>query len=62
MTNDGLRISRAELEANLMGKIEDRAFTADLRPLLAPGIEWDLHRAARLVLDEIAPCLPGEPW
>lgn len=24
--------------------------------------EWDLHRAARLVLDEIAPRLPGEPW
>lgn len=59
---DGLRISRAELEANLTSKLEDRVFTADLRPLLAPDVEWDLRRAARLVLDEIAPRLPGDPW
>ena len=37
-------------------------FTADLQPLLAPGVEWDLHRAAQLVLDEIAPRLLGEAW
>ena len=24
--------------------------------------ERDLHLAARLVLDEIVPFLPGEPW
>jgi predicted nucleotidyltransferase component of viral defense system len=59
---DGLRISRAELEANLTSKLEDRVFTADLRPLLAPNVEWDLRRAARLTLDEIAPRLPGDPW
>lgn len=58
----GHRISRAELEANLAGKLQDRVFTADLQPLLAPGVEWDLHRAARLVLDEIAPRLPGATW
>jgi predicted nucleotidyltransferase component of viral defense system len=58
----GQRISRAELEANLAGKLEDRVFTADLQPLLAPGVEWDLHRAAQLVLDEIAPRLLGEAW
>ena len=58
----GRRISRAELETNLASKLEDRVFTADLQPLLAPGVEWDLHRAARLVLDEIAPRLPGEAW
>jgi predicted nucleotidyltransferase component of viral defense system len=60
--SDGLRISRAELEANLAGKLEDRVFNADLQPLLAPDVAWDLHRAARLVLDEIAPRLPGEAW
>lgn len=59
---DGLRVSRAELEANLAGKLQDRVFTADLQPLLAPAVEWDLHRAAELVLGEIAPRLPGEPW
>ncbi len=62
LESDGLRVSRAELEANLTGKLEDRVFTADLQPLLAYGVEWDLHRAARLVLDEIAPRLPGEAW
>lgn len=59
LESDGLRISRAELEANLTGKLEDGVFTADLQPLLAHGVEWDLHRAARLVFDEIAPRLPG---
>lgn len=59
---DGLHVSRAELEANLAGKLQDRIFTADLHPLLAPGIEWDLDRAAQLVLDEIAPRLPGGTW
>ncbi len=62
LRSDGLRVSRAELEANLMGKLEDRVFTADLQPLLAPGVEWDLERAARLVFDEITPRLPGEAW
>lgn len=59
---DGLRVSRAELEANLADKMRDRLFTADLQPLLAPGVEWDLGSAARLILDEIAPRLPGEAW
>jgi hypothetical protein len=59
---DGLRVSRAELEANLAGKLQDRVFTADLQPLLAPGVEWELGRAARLVRDEIAPRLAGETW
>lgn len=59
---DGFRVSRAELEANLAGKLEDRVFRADLGPLLAPGVAWDLGRAARFVLDEIAPRLSGEAW
>ena len=59
---DGLRVSCAELEANLAGKLQDRVFTADLQPLLAPGVEWKLDRAAQLVRDEIAPRLPGEAW
>ena len=59
---EGHRVSRAELEANLAGKLEDRRFTADLQPLLAPGVEWDLDSAARLIFDEIAPRLRGEPW
>lgn len=57
-----LRVSRENLEANLSSELEDRVFTTDLRPLLAPDVDWDLRRAARLVLDQIAPRLPGDPW
>jgi hypothetical protein len=62
LRSSGLRVSRAELEANLRRKLEDPLFTADLRPLLASGVDWDLDSAARLVFEEIAPRLPGEPW
>jgi predicted nucleotidyltransferase component of viral defense system len=58
----GLRVSRAELESNLSEKLRDPVFTADLRPLLAPGVEWDMSRGLRFVLDEIAPRLEGEAW
>jgi predicted nucleotidyltransferase component of viral defense system len=56
------RVSRAEFEANLVGKLDDARFTADLSPLLAPGVVWDLAKAARLVADEVMPRLSGEPW
>lgn len=46
----------------LAAKLQDRVFTADLQPLLAPAVEWDLDRAMRLVLDEVATKLPGESW
>ena len=59
---EGLRVSRAEMEANLAGKLKDRRFLADLQPLLAPGIEWDLEAAFRWVFQEIAPRLAGDPW
>jgi len=59
---EGLRVSRAEMEANLAGKLKDRRFVADLRPLLAPGIEWDLEEAAAWVCQEVTPRLGGEPW
>ncbi|MFN7943040.1 MAG: nucleotidyl transferase AbiEii/AbiGii toxin family protein [Thermoanaerobaculia bacterium] len=59
---DGLRVSRAEFEANLHGKLQDRVFQADLGPVLARGVAWDLGQAASFVLDEIAPRLSGEAW
>ena len=58
----GQRISRAEFEANLASKLDDALFSADLEPLLAPGVEWNRAAAARLVADRLAPRLPGEPW
>lgn len=59
---EGLSVSRAEMEANLAGKLKDRRFVADLHPLLAPGIEWDLESAAEWVSQNITPRLGGEPW
>lgn len=57
-----LRVSRAELEANLDGKIKDRRFIADLQPLLAPGVEWDPDLAVKWLAEEVAPRLEGDPW
>lgn len=59
---EGLRVSRAEMEANLAGKLEDHGFAADLGPLLAPGIAWDLKGALEWAFEEITPRLGGEPW
>jgi predicted nucleotidyltransferase component of viral defense system len=59
---DGLRVSRAEMEANLAGKRRDRRFIADLQPLLAPGTEWDLESAFEWAYQEITPRLEGDPW
>lgn len=60
--NEGLRVSRAEFEANLIQKLDDSAFTADLRPLLAPGVDWDLATASSWIMAELIAHLPGEPW
>ena len=62
LEHGGHRVSRAELQANLSRKIDDPAFTADLQPLLAPGVDWNLESAARLIAEEIAPRLHGKPW
>ena len=59
---EGLRVSRAEMEANLAGKLKDQRFFADLRPLLAPGIGWDFEAAVEWISREITPRLEGEPW
>lgn len=57
-----LRVSRAEMEANLARKLKDQRFLGDLRPLLAPGTEWDLEAAAEWAFQEITPRLEGDPW
>ena len=59
---EGHRVSRAEFEANLAGKLQDPVFLADLQPLLAPGIAWDLDAAAEWTFKEITPRLTGNPW
>jgi predicted nucleotidyltransferase component of viral defense system len=62
LESDGVRVSRAELEANLHGKLHDAQFQRDVVPLLATGTTWDRAAAADYVLAELAPLLPGEAW
>ena len=62
LEQEGRRISRAEFEANFAQKVDDPAFTADVGPLLAPGVDWDRVDAARLVAEQVGPRLKGEPW
>jgi predicted nucleotidyltransferase component of viral defense system len=59
---DGVRISRAEFESNLLAKLADPVFTQDLAPLLSPGIEWHLEEAARKIHEILLARLPGDPW
>lgn len=62
MEHGGLRVSRAEFEANLHEKLAREDFGRDVAPLLSPGIEWNLSSAADFVLRELVSRLPGEPW
>lgn len=62
LDEDGLRVSRAEFEANLAAKVGDLTFKRDIGPLLAPYATWDLHDAARYAREELLGRLPGAPW
>jgi predicted nucleotidyltransferase component of viral defense system len=62
LENDGLRVSRAELELNLHEKLADQTFLSDVEPLVAPDTVWSVDDAARYVERDIVPLLPGERW
>ena len=49
----GLIVRRAEVEANLLAKLRDRAFRADIGPLLAPGVHHDVDEAGAWVVAEL---------
>lgn len=56
-------VSRAQFEANLAGKMQDRAFLDDITPLLrpdAPAFDW--RAAEQAVKSTLIERLPGEPW
>ncbi len=59
---DGLRVSRAEFEANLSKKLADPRFLNDVAPLLAPRVPWDIEDAERYTKEDILVRLPGKPW
>lgn len=62
LAHAGHRVSRAEFEANLAGKLADAAFLADLDPLLAADTAWDAREAGQVVRANLLARLPGEPW
>ncbi len=52
-------VSRAQFERNLHEKSLDRAFLADIKPLLAAGIEYDASEALQVVRKSLIEALPG---
>ncbi|MCZ6772028.1 MAG: nucleotidyl transferase AbiEii/AbiGii toxin family protein [Proteobacteria bacterium] len=62
MDRDDLRVTRAQYEENIADKLRDRQFSADIGPLLATGLSWDMHADAETVLSRLVSLLPGEPW
>lgn len=62
MDHGGHRVSRAQFEQNLAGKLQDKNFTADIGPLLAAGCERDIEDMAKAVSEGLIERLPGERW
>ncbi len=55
-------ISRAEFEANMVGKLASSDFRADVIPLLRDPAGYDVDDAALLVHDRLIARLPDGPW
>lgn len=62
MEHHDLRVTRAQFEENLAGKLQDPEFRGDIGPLLAAGFEWDIAGAAPIVSSRLIARLPGDPW
>lgn len=65
MVLDKGRVSRAEFEANLAGKLGDEAFVQDIFPLLPYSVSqefYDFHRDVSSVQDKVIRQLNGEAW
>ena len=62
MAREGSPVSRAMFERNLVGKLGDGQFNADMSALLRPGFEWQPAEAARTVSEELVSLFPGDPW
>ena len=60
--HDGLKVSRAQYEANLAAKLRSNAFLEDIKPLISADASYDPVAAAELVGNELISRLPGEPW
>lgn len=59
MKRGGHHVTRAQFEQNLVAKLTDRLFLADIGPLLAPGHDLNIKSAGDLVLSRVISLLPG---
>lgn len=62
VARSGLRISRAEFEANIADKLASSGFRDDVGPLLRDGSGYDAQEAATLVRERLIARLPGASW
>lgn len=62
MEHEGHKVSRAEFEQNLLEKLEDATFVEDIGPLLIADSHFDFREAVKLLMDQLLPLIPGEPW
>lgn len=62
MEHEGHKISRAEFEKNLLEKLEDATFVEDIGPLLIADSDFDFREASELLMKQLLPLIPGEPW
>lgn len=61
MAHNEHTISRALFEMNMHEKLQSKKFLDDIKPLLAPEVEWDTEKGID-VLNEYIAHLPGEAW
>jgi len=62
MEHEGHKVSRAEFEQNLLEKLRDATFIEDIGPLLTSDSDFDFREAAALLMKQLLPLIPGEPW
>ena len=60
MDHGNHRVTRALFEQNLVAKLSDPQFAADIGPLLSHGYRWDIEQGAQVVLERLGALLPGE--
>jgi predicted nucleotidyltransferase component of viral defense system len=62
MNAEGRAVTRAQFEKNLAAKRKQPDFRDDVKPLLRPGVSWNVDVAMDTVLEKLVAPLPGEPW
>ncbi|OGR80476.1 MAG: hypothetical protein A3I11_08980 [Elusimicrobia bacterium RIFCSPLOWO2_02_FULL_39_32] len=59
---EGLRITRAQFESNMLEKMRSAVFLSDISSLIRPGIQYDFEIAYKHIHDSLIAKLPGEAW